>query len=211
MKNTQEHKEEVAPLSDQRIEELVENMKAGNPFAMSLLDLDTVLFHNENMELIEQRNALVLRHFVMPSIPKQDRESFLEIALRSAYLNRYETAFPIIDALLDLSMPVSGWKMYTVLQNSPNPEIKNKAHYYLDKAAEGDYFYARKRKFALKIQWLGPIGMVLRWLHTAYLAPKYYAIVRKNKLDPRMAGTREGAEEAFDRLCNKVKSLKFWA
>ena len=210
MRDNQELKEEATPLSDQRVEELVEDMKAGNPFAMSLLDLDTVLFHNENRELIEQRNALVLRHFVMPSIPKRHRGSFLEIALRSAYLNRYETAFLIIDALLDLGMPIAGWKMYIFLQNSTNPEINDKAHYYLNKAAEGDYIYARKRKFALKVQWLGPIGMVLRWLHTAYLAPKYYTIAKKNGHDPRMAGTREIAEEMYDRLSHRVNTLMFW-
>ena len=123
-----------------------------------------------------------------------------------------QTSFAVIEQrrLQLLILRLSYCIVYKDLQNSTDPEIKGKAHYYLNKAAEGDYIYARKQKFALKVQWLGPIGMVLRWLHAAYLAPKYYTIAKKNGHDPRMAGTREIAEEMYDRLSNRVNTLMFW-
>lgn len=192
-------------LSDQEVQENIHLVEAGDLWAMARLTRDAMTHHRDNFELIRLRSDLMLRH-----IDKPDAGIFRNIARMKAHIGEYSQAFAIVDTLLEQGTLDAAYYIYKDLQNSTDPEIKGKAHYYLDKAAEGDYIYARKRKFALKVKWLGPTGMVLRWLHTAYLAPKYYTIIKENKHDPRMAGTREVAEEMFNRLSNKVKSLKFW-
>lgn len=193
--------ENFPQLTEEEASKYLDRMEKGDLSATYLLAYDALIYHENDAKLIKNINSHILLNLRM-----DDPDILVDLARLFAHYEQYQTAYSIIDYLLENNRLRPAYWMYYQTFKSEDKEVARKAIYYLDKAADGGYFYALHRRKSIRYKKYGPLRFPLLFLFKLTLFRQITYLSLNRPHDPRIEGMREVGLKRYNLV---AKTLRF--